>query len=167
MNTPVDWRRRLPMRVLIHALLTVFLGRSWPTAAHAQTNPKDLATMADPIGPENDTYLQWLASEHDLIVLAWGANADPQLARQVTSMLWRALSATGGSLGVLGWTDGDQPRHPLYLRADTPLQCLTAGAHPDYIDVDPRWVQLISDTADLDVDNTAISVRTSTSRRSA
>ncbi len=138
----------------------ISFARSWGRGALTVGNlnavvapdPHDLAVMADPIGPDNGAYLRGLAIDHDLIVLAWGANADPKRARAVTSMLWRALSVTGGSLGVLGWTPDDQPRHPLYLSADTPLQCLTAGAHPEYVDVDARWMRLLVDTTDLDVD---------------
>jgi hypothetical protein len=51
---------------------------------------------------------------------------------------------------VLGWTAGGQPRHPLYLRGDTPLQCLTAAAHDAMLDVDPRWSQLLADASVLE-----------------
>jgi hypothetical protein len=113
------------------------------------TDPKDLETMADPVGPGNDAHLTQLAEEHDLIVLAWGANADAARARTVTSRLWKILCRTGGALAAFGWTANHQPRHPLYLPRTCVLQCLTAGAHPDYADVDPRWTRLIVDTSDV------------------
>lgn len=118
--------------------------------AGVATDPADLATMADPIGPQNDYHLQTLAEDHDLIVLAWGAAADPQRARTVASRLWRTLRHTGGTLAVFGWTAAGHPRHPLYLPRGTQLQCLTATAAPDYTGVDPRWCQLIADTTALD-----------------
>jgi hypothetical protein len=118
--------------------------------AGCATNPKDLALMADPVGPDNDAHLDRAAAEHDVIVFAWGAHADPVRARAVATRLWRITRTTGGTVAVLGWTAEGQPRHPLYLRADTPLQCLTAGAHRDMLDVDPRWAALLSDTTAIE-----------------
>ena len=106
--------------------------------------------MDDLIGPDNDEHLDRAAAEHDVIVFAWGAHADPGRARQVATRLWNIARSTGGAVAALGWTLGDQPRHPLYLRADTPLQCLTAWAHRDMLDVDQRWTRLLTDTSVLD-----------------
>jgi hypothetical protein len=111
------------------------------------TDPKQLAGLSDPIGPDTDARLDRAAAEHDVIVFAWGANADPARASAVATRLWRIAAVTGGTVAVLGWTASGQPRHPLYLRGDTPLQCLTADAHADMCDVDPRWARLLSDTA--------------------
>jgi hypothetical protein len=124
------------------------------------TDPKDLAEMDDPIGPDNDDYLDAAAAEHDVIVFAWGTNADPARARSVATRIWRICRATGGTVAVLDWTLGGQPRHPLYMRSDTQLQCLTARAHVDMLDADPRWTQLLADAAVLDdVDDTTRQVR--------
>jgi len=114
------------------------------------TNPKDLAAMDDPIGPDNDEHLDVAAAEHDVIVFAWGADADPGRARAVATRIWRICRATGGTVAVLGWTAEDQPRHPLYMRSDAQLECLTTRAHLDMLDVDPRWARLLADTAVLD-----------------
>ncbi|MFV8227483.1 DUF1643 domain-containing protein [Mycolicibacterium fortuitum] len=113
-------------------------------------NPAELAGMDDPIGPDNDAHLDRAAAAHDVIVFAWGANADPDRATAVATRLWNIARGRGGSVAVLGWTADGQPRHPLYLRGDTPLQCLTADAHTDMLDVDPRWTQLLADTDVLD-----------------
>ena len=118
--------------------------------AAATPEPKELAGMDDPVGPDNDDQLDRAAAEHDVIVFAWGADADPARATAVATRLWRIAGEAGGTVAVLGWASGNQPRHPLYLRADTPLQCLTAGAHRDMLDVDPRWSQLLADTTVLD-----------------
>jgi len=114
-------------------------------SAGRATNPKHLRTMADPIGPENDSYLHELGHTHDVILLAWGTNADPQRARTVTTGLWRALRQRGGTLATLGWTAHRQPPHPLRLPRTTALVSLsvTAGQHPSQID--PRWRHLIAD----------------------
>jgi hypothetical protein len=83
--------------------------------------------------------------------LGWGAAADPDRARQVAGMLGRAGMKRGGSLAVLGWTDG-QPCLPLDVPADTTPQCFTLEGVDDMgwvvseID-DPRWGQLIGGAA--------------------
>ena len=120
--------------------------------AATATHPRDLAAMADPIGPDNDAYIDRAAAEHDLIVFAWGHHADPARARRVASRVWRICAHTGASVACLGWTANNQPKHPLRLPADTPLQTLTAGAHPNFVDVDPRWIQLLADAGDQGTD---------------
>lgn len=69
----------------------------------------------DPVGPENDTYLLQMASEADLIMLAWGQRG-PQKHRwdEVTDMLW----VYGRKTAVLGWTKAGEPRHPLMMPKD-------------------------------------------------
>lgn len=114
------------------------------------TDPGELAGVEDPIGPENDAYLDRAAAQHDLIVFAWGAKADATRARAVATRLWGICRETGGAVACFGWTVEGQPRHPSRLAKDTPLSTLTANAHPDFIDVDPRWTQLLADTNVLD-----------------
>jgi len=118
--------------------------------AFRTTDPKGLAMCDDPVGPENDGHLYAKAAEHDLIVLAWGRHAGTARARTVATRIWRVCQATGGAVAVLGWTLGGQPHHPLRLAKATPLQCLTARAHHDMLDVDPRWRWLLTDTSALE-----------------
>lgn len=113
-------------------------------------DPKGLAAMEDPVGPDNDAHLERAAAEHDVIVFAWGANADPVRASAVATRIWRICRRTGGTVAVLGWTGQNQPRHPLYLRSDAQLECLTASAHVDMLGIDPRWAALLADTGALD-----------------
>ncbi|BCI84679.1 hypothetical protein MTY66_63040 (plasmid) [Mycolicibacterium sp. TY66] len=123
-------------------------------SAGVSTDPKRLASMADPVGPENDFWLQHLADTYDFILLCWGSNADPARARVVARRLWQAMQDKGGTLATLGWTSGTnpQPRHPCRLAHATPLQLLTANEDRDYSWIDPRWTQLIADTSFLDTD---------------
>jgi hypothetical protein len=114
------------------------------------TDPKALAAMTDPVGPDNDAHLDAAAAEHDVIVFAWGAHAQEARARAVATRIRRICRASGGTVAVLGWTADDQPRHPLYMRSDAQLQCLTAGAHVDMLDVDPRWARVLTDPAVLE-----------------
>lgn len=120
------------------------------------TDPKRLAWLPDPISAVNGFYLDWLASVHDVIVFAWGRNADPVRAREVASRVWRQCDRRGGTVAALGWTANGQPRHPLYLSLETPLQTLTAGrAHREFVGVDRRWIPLLADTSDLDEQRSA------------
>lgn len=95
--------------------------------AYRATNPARLRSAVDPVGPRNDDVLAAVASTartvaatRDVptpIVCAWGANADPaRAAAVVTGPLW------GLDLRCLGRTRNGQPRHPLYVRGDTPLE---------------------------------------------
>lgn len=85
------------------------------------TDPKGLWAAADPVGPENDRHLSVaaaLASTSEApVVAAWGANARPDRVSHVAALFKRL----GTPLHALGTTKAGQPRHPLYLRADSPL----------------------------------------------
>lgn len=84
------------------------------------TNPKDLWLADDPIGPENDQYLSDYAMRACKfgwpLVAAWGVHVKAQRAIQVLDL--PGMEA----LQCLGTTKGGHPRHPLYLRADTPRE---------------------------------------------
>lgn len=108
----------------------------------------ELVAMSDPIGPDNDAYIERAAADHDLIVFAWGHHADPVRASTVASRIWRTCAHTGASVACLGWTANNQPKYLTRLAAGKPLQTLTAGAHPNFFDVDARWNQLLADTSD-------------------
>ncbi len=110
------------------------------------TDPQGLKAVDDPVSEGNDARIAAAAAEHNVIVFAWGANADPVRAREVASRVWRVCTRTGGAVAVFGWTLADQPLHPLRLAADTQLHTLTAGAHADFSDVDRRWTGLLADT---------------------
>lgn len=110
----------------------------------------DLGGLDDPVGPANDAHLDAAAAEHDLIVLAWGAKAPVARARAVATRLWRIARERGGTIAVLEWTPSGQPYHPLRVRADAQLQCLTGRAHSDMVDVDPRWTALLADAAGVE-----------------
>ncbi len=84
------------------------------------TDPRELATHEDPIGPENDSFLrsEILVSNAvgGLIVAAWGAN---KFAKD------RACSVVDNfhqlPLMCLGNTKDGSPRHPLYVKSDQSL----------------------------------------------
>jgi hypothetical protein len=112
-------------------------------------DPRRLGSVADPVGPDNDAHLAAMCADNDLIVLAWGALADPDRARTVARMLWHCSEDCGGSLAVLGWTERGQPRHPLYVPKDATPECLTLGdeGYGLHEAEDPRWERLLAGQA--------------------
>lgn len=98
------------------------------------TDPKGIReSLTDPIGPGNDDAIRSWVPRVARIVLAWGYSAKVGkrmlvrafavrvLLRQEIARL-RAAGLPAPDVYCLGLTEGKekQPRHPLYLRADTP-----------------------------------------------
>jgi len=82
------------------------------------TKPRDLHAYggyADAIGPDNDEALAYRASQAGLIVAAWGSHCPKTREERVCEIIGRTIHC-------LGRTKVGRPRHPLYLRADTPLE---------------------------------------------
>lgn len=94
--------------------------------AYRATLPADLRRVEDAIGPDNDRHLQELCGEVRKIICAWGANADRDRAGRVRTML-----GLNHDLHHLGLTREGQPKHPLYLRADTEPQAWHLNQQPD------------------------------------
>lgn len=115
-------------------------------SAAISTDPRHLRALADPIGPENSTYLRELGYEHDLILLAWGNGADPVRARVVTTGLWRALRRRGGTLATFGFTAAGQPRHPVRLARSCPVVSLTIPTGHNPTQIPNTWAHLIAAT---------------------
>jgi hypothetical protein len=97
------------------------------------TDPKGIRTsLVDPVGPDNDDAIRAWVPRVKRIVLAWGYSAKVgkrMLTRAfaVRVVLRHALAEASGKteppdVYCLGLTEGKerQPRHPLYLRSDTP-----------------------------------------------
>lgn len=77
------------------------------------TDPKELLTAPDPIGPENDAELQ-LAKAADQIIVAWGTHGSLKgRDRAVLKIL------ADVPVYCLGRSQAGHPLHPLRLRADT------------------------------------------------
>lgn len=77
----------------------------------------------DPVGPENDQWLEIplrLGHGESKVVCAWGAN--PMAIPRAEYVKQRATEL-GTPLYHLGLTEYTKvPRHPLYLKSDTPLE---------------------------------------------
>ena len=78
--------------------------------AYVSTNPPDLRSL-DSIGPENDSWLVYLAAHSGIIVACWGH--------------WDIFGRSGAVMSLipklycLGTTKQGRPRHPLYLSRET------------------------------------------------
>jgi hypothetical protein len=79
--------------------------------AFRSTDPKNLKNQLDPIGFENDLWIQKLASEAQLVIAAWGThgtllNRNQEVKKMFKNLLCLELSKDG------------HPKHPLYLKKD-------------------------------------------------
>lgn len=92
------------------------------------TRPVHLWEHPDPAGPDNGWYLGGgLLRDQDhetprMIVAAWGVNAH----RSEVEAFRRTLGMFRRSAYCLGRTRAGAPRHPLYVRGDTPPTVLWA-----------------------------------------
>lgn len=86
------------------------------------TDPRVMLAHPEPIGPDNDITLRRLAADAGIVVAAWGAHgAHLNRAGAVMDMLTAEVHC-------LGQTKAGQPKHPLYLRADTRPILMTPNA---------------------------------------
>lgn len=93
------------------------------------TDPSNLLSHPDPVGPDNDAHIQEQVLKHanGLIVGAWGAHKSTwklhQRAEYVVSML--------GDAYCLGKTTSGSPKHPLYIKKDQILIKLESKQLPE------------------------------------
>ncbi|UXC17445.1 DUF1643 domain-containing protein [Comamonas squillarum] len=76
------------------------------------TDPRALQAHTEPVGPENDTWIDRAVSMADIAIAAWG-NGGTLMGRSdaVRGRLQQRLEA-------LAITNTGMPKHPLYVRAD-------------------------------------------------
>jgi hypothetical protein len=91
--------------------------------AFRATAPGNMRKAADPIGPDNDKWLQRIAMfakrEAVPVVCAWGANMrDDPRAMDVCAL----LKSQGATLAAFSFTSDGIPRHPLMLPYSCTLQ---------------------------------------------
>lgn len=94
--------------------------------AFRATDPRVMKAEADPIGFGNDDTINRLARKAGIVVAGWGVHgAHLDRGLDVAAML------PPGMLKCLGYTKDGDPRHPLYLRADSrPLPFPKPFTHP-------------------------------------
>lgn len=78
------------------------------------TEPSKLYSACEPVGPENDRWLQLAGDNAETVVAAWGVHGE-------LHGRCRAVQRLFANLKCLGKTRDGHPRHPLYLSKNTPL----------------------------------------------
>ena len=78
------------------------------------TDPKDMLSHPKPIGDSTNMWIQYLAEKAGIIVCAWGAHGRHLNRDKAVIQMLQPVKTY-----CLGVTKGGQPRHPLYIKADT------------------------------------------------
>lgn len=86
--------------------------------AFRATDPRVMKAAADPVGPQNDAVTAETCAGRK-VVAAWGHHGR---FRERDLAVVRALGAMGVSVLALGTTKDGSPRHPLYVKAEAPLE---------------------------------------------
>lgn len=85
--------------------------------AYKATDMKELLKVDDPIGDENDFFIEKAIERCSTVVVGWGTKGTLLgRDRQVLQLLVRRQDVY-----CLGVTKDGHPRHPLYVRGDTRL----------------------------------------------
>jgi hypothetical protein len=84
--------------------------------AYRSTDPKALYVVDDPVGPENQDALKWMAHRAEVIVAAWGKNRLTCYAHTLAGWIL-SLEHTR----CLGRNKDGSPKHPLYLSRTSAL----------------------------------------------
>jgi hypothetical protein len=86
------------------------------------TDVRGLARAADPIGPDNDTHLQGIIADADVLVPCWGAvHKVPRAMRYRFDHLLRMLRDSRKPVLCFGRARCGSPKHPLMLGYETSL----------------------------------------------
>ena len=86
------------------------------------THPRDLARVADPVGPDNDGWIVRTARQADgPVVLGWGVQPAQDRVAWVLGLLGERPTL------CLGVSRDGHPRHPLYVRAGTRFRPWSGG----------------------------------------
>jgi len=89
--------------------------------AFRSTDPKALSLADDPVGPQNDLYVAG-SMFAPLVVVAWGSTGDYATRYFRRRRVRELAEKMNRSLHCLGVTKSGDPRHPLYVSYETPLQ---------------------------------------------
>lgn len=98
------------------------------------TDPEELYKAADPIGPDNDAWIDFVATHSDLLVCGWGNHAEYKDRGRIVGDrligMGRRLYCLLGPDGEPLLTKKNQPRHTLYLKASRTPQVFREPATP-------------------------------------
>ena len=89
--------------------------------AYRSTNVRGLSCR-DPIGADNEKYLQEIINEADILVPCWGNISKVQRnLRYKFDEVKSAILDSGKPVKIFGLTNSDCPRHPMMLGYNTEL----------------------------------------------
>lgn len=77
-------------------------------------NPKDLTNLVDPVGPENDMWIQDMINTCDKVLCIWGNNASKERVDKILPTIKKKAY-------TIGLTKLGQPRHVLHTKKDATL----------------------------------------------
>lgn len=77
-------------------------------------NPKDLMNIDNPVGQDNDMWIENMKNACGKILCIWGNNANINRVKEVLPLIKNKAYA-------IGITKSGQPRHVLHTKKDTPL----------------------------------------------
>lgn len=86
---------------------------------YCTASPQTLKVVSDPIGVDNDDYILQASAAAEHIALAWG---NWGRLHQRDQAVLKLLQPNRDRLVCCGYNRTGQPRHPLYLPRQTPLQ---------------------------------------------
>jgi hypothetical protein len=90
--------------------------------AYRATNVNDLAKTEDPIGIDNDRYIDDVITEADILVPCWGSRDKlPKSLHHRLDTILERLKASGKPVKTFGLCASGDPKHPLMLAYDTKL----------------------------------------------
>jgi hypothetical protein len=89
--------------------------------AYRTKSPDLLAAQNFPVGVENDWRIADAARGRQ-VVAAWGAHARKGIAKGRAAIVLKMLHEVAESVHYLDITRDGLPRHPLYVRNDSPLE---------------------------------------------
>src|SRR4029077_1628350 len=83
--------------------------------AYRTTYPEELAEVMDPVGPDNDHYIQTAVERSaTMVMVAWGTHGTKYISNRVKTVT-DIIHKVGGRMHCLGVTVNGSPRHPLRL----------------------------------------------------
>jgi hypothetical protein len=101
--------------------------------AYRTPNPRDLLTVEDPVGPDNDLILATLMTRYHAVVTAWGSGAT-KLSKIATQQIAKVAELAEGRMWCFGVNASGHPSHPLYIARDKALVRFTPG-RPRTVDI--------------------------------
>lgn len=104
--------------------------------AYRATDIKHLASVTDPIGPDNLRHIASIIEDAHLLIPCWGSREKlPPKLRPYLNSLEFVIRASGKPVKIFGLTKSGDPMHPLMLGYSTPLiewhSALSAPSHQE------------------------------------